>query len=419
MALGEGVALLALSRRLDHALGFVRGFSASSDAVHITAPDRTGKSLARAATAALADARISPDAIDFVSVHGTGTSFNDAAEAAALQLIFGARAEQVVLHAVKPVVGHTLGAAGALESLFALSALVRGVLPASASPGSPMPELPVRLLEQNLPAPVEHCLKLSTAFGGANAALVLSKRSAAREARALRRVHLVAAGTPCEQLELARLTGLLVGPAERLPRSDFLSELAVAAAAEAWRDAQARGLACEPSRTGVIVGSVGGTLEADAAFGSRISARGPEHAEPRRFPATSPNACAGHVAIAFGLGGPSHAVGAGPGAALEALEVAHDWLAAGDADAMLVVSAEHAGSTTSRALEELGLAAPPSGAFAVLLSTTGPGPVLTRDSIGQAAQKQPQEGGSMALRAFCSAAGLPGPVGFGSVRAPE
>jgi 3-oxoacyl-[acyl-carrier-protein] synthase-1/3-oxoacyl-[acyl-carrier-protein] synthase II len=419
MALGEGAALLALSRRHDHALGFVRGFSASSDAVHITAPDRTGKSLARAATAALADAGISPGTVDFVSVHGTGTSFNDAAEAAALKLIFGARAAGVVLQAVKPVVGHTLGAAGALEALFALSALARGVLPASLSPGSPMPEMPVRLLEQNLSAPVEHCLKLSTAFGGANAALVLSKSSGSRELRAPRRVHLVATGTPCEQLEPARLEGLLVGPAERLPRSDLLSELAVAAAAEAWRDARARGLLYDPSRTGVIVGSVGSTLEADAAFGARIAARGPEHAEPRRFPATSPNACAGHVAIAFGLGGPSHAVGAGPGAALEALEVAHDWLTAGDADAMLVVSAEQAGGTTGQALEALGLAAPATGAFAVLLSTTGPGPVLTRESIGQAVQNQQQDGGSAALRGLCSAAGLPGRVGFGTVRAPE
>ena len=110
--------------------------------------------------------------VDFVRVHGTGTYFNDAAEAAALGLVFGEPALRLPLHAAKPAVGHTLGAAGALESLFALSALERGVLPASASAGTPMAGLPAYLLERNLAAPVEHCLKLSTAFGGANAALV-------------------------------------------------------------------------------------------------------------------------------------------------------------------------------------------------------------------------------------------------------
>jgi 3-oxoacyl-[acyl-carrier-protein] synthase-1/3-oxoacyl-[acyl-carrier-protein] synthase II len=419
MALGEGVALLALARRGSQALGFVRGFSSSCDAVHITAPDRTGQSLARAATTALREAGIGPEAVDFVSVHGTGTSFNDAAEAEALKLIFGARAEHVALHAAKPAVGHTLGAAGALEALFALSALARGVLPASASPGTPMPNLPARLLEQNLPASVEHCLKLSTAFGGANAALVLSKSPAGSAPRAPRSVQLVAAGTPCVQLDPERLVGLLAAPPERLPRSDLLSELAVAAAAEAWRDARARGLSFEPSRTGVIVGSVGSTLEADAAFGARILARGPEHAEPRRFPATSPNACAGHVAIALGLGGPAHAVGAGPNAALEALEVACDWLAAGDADAMLVVSAEHAGATSRQALGALGLEPPESGALAVVLSSNGSGPTVTSELLGRVGQKHLQDRGLSVLRALCAAAGLPSSVGFGTVRPPE
>jgi 3-oxoacyl-[acyl-carrier-protein] synthase-1/3-oxoacyl-[acyl-carrier-protein] synthase II len=420
MALGEGVALLALSRAGEPSLGFVTGFAATTDAVHITAPDRTGKGLARAGVAALKDAGIAPAAVDFVSVHGTGTSFNDAAEAEALKLIFGARSELLPLHAAKASVGHTLGAAGALEALFALSAFARGVLPASASLGSAMPNLPARLLERNLSAPVAHCLKLSTAFGGANAALVLSKHAAANAASAARPVHLVAAGTPCQALDVARLEGLLAASPERLPRSDLLSELAVAAAAEALRDARARGVSFDPARAGVIVGSVSSTLEADAAFGARIVARGPEHAEPRRFPATSPNACAGHVAIALGLGGPSHAVGAGPTAAREAFEVACDWLAAGDADAMLVVSAEQSGDTARQALAALGLEAPEPGALAVLLSATAQGPVVARDLLEVvAARKRPQDHGFSLLQALCSAAGLPSPGGFGTVRAPE
>ena len=421
MALGEGVALLALTRGAHSAFGFVQGFAATTDAVHITAPDRTGRSLARAANAALQGAELSARDIDFVSVHGTGTSFNDAAEACALRLVFGEQAAQLCLHAFKPVVGHTLGAAGALESLAAVSALQHGVIPASASPGTPMPELPARLLDENEASSVEHCLKLSTAFGGANAALVLSRRPSTPALRTRRSVYLVAAGVPCFELELSRLVGLLVAPTERLPRSDVLAALAIAAAAEALR--AAAGIGFEPlrARTGVVVGSVGATLQANAEFATRVLARGVQHAEPRRFPGTSPNAAPGHVAIAFGLGGPSHAVGAGPGAAAEALEVGRDWLAAGDADALLIVAAEQAGPTARRVLQAQGLPALEQGAFALLLAAAPVGPLLDTALLARARGlgQEPGNVGFRGLEAICRAVGLPGPGGFGSVRPPE
>ena len=419
MALGEGVALVALAPGGQRSLGSVRGFAATTDAVHITAPDRTGRSLARAAEQALAAAALAPSSVDFVSVHGTGTSFNDAAEAAALSLVFGEHASQLRLHAFKSVVGHTLGAAGALESLAALSALENGVVPASASPGTPMTELAASVLDENLPRPVEHCLKLATAFGGANAALVLARSATPFRTRAPRPIYLVAVGQPCRELDPTRLEGLLVSASERLPRSDALSALAVAASAEALR--AGRDVVFDRLRTGVVVGSVGSSLQADEEFSLRLMARGREHAEPRRFPATSPNACAGHVAIAFGLGGPSHAVGAGAGAALEALEVACDWLAGGDADAMLVVGAEQSGSTVSRVLGARGLTCPTEGAFAVLLSTAPPG-VLVGQELRLCARglaPDPENLGFRGLQAWCRAAGLPGPGGFGSVRPPE
>jgi len=421
MALGEGVALVALSRQATSAYGFLRGFAATTDAVHITAPDRMGRALARAASSALQDAGLDAADVDFVSVHGTGTSFNDAAEAAALRTVFVERASELCLHAFKPAVGHTLGAAGALEALSALSALAGGVLPASASRGTPMPELFARLLAQNEPSAVEHCLKLSTAFGGANAALVLSRSASLGAARPRRPVYLAAAGEPCTALEPSRLQSLLVAPLERLPRSDTFSALTVAACAEALRAAVLAHAVFERERTGVVVGSTGASLEADAAFAARILARGLEHAEPRRFPATSPNACAGHAAIAFGLGGPSHAVGAGPLAALEALEVARDWVAAGDADALLVVAAEQAGPTSAQALSSVGLTPPREGAFALLLSSAPVGPELDEPRLAQARElaKSPENREFGGLTAFCRAVGLPGPEGFGSVPPPE
>ncbi len=423
MALGEGVALVALSRKAARAHGFVLGFGATSDAVHITAPDRTGRGLARAAQHALADAALPASAIDFVSVHGTGTSYNDASEATALGLVFGPSAHELPLHAFKPAVGHTLGAASALESLAALDALERGVLPASACSGEPMPGLPSMLLERSRPAPLTHCLKLATAFGGANAALVLGReepRTPARE-RPARPVHLVAAGSIVYELALERVQPELVSAVERLPRSDALSELAVAAAAEVLTRARGQRLVIDRARTGVVIGTVGATLDADADFGARILERGSEHAEPRRFPATSPNACAGHVAIAFGLSGLAHAVGAGAGAALEALEVARDWLAAGDLDAVLVIAAESGGPTSQRVLAASGLASLPRGALALLLSVEPTG-VLLDDLLSRRPSHEPvaaQTLGFHAFEALCQAAGLPGSTGFGSVRPPE
>jgi hypothetical protein len=132
------------------------------------------------------------------------------------------------------------------------------------------------------------------------------------------------------------------------------------------------------------------------------------------------------VAIAFGLGGPSHAVGAGPVAALEAREVARDWLAAGDADAMLVIAAEHTGSTARRALAAQGVPALEPGSFAVLLATAVDGVRLRGPRLDDAliagardASQLPENSGFRSLEAFCRAAGLPGPGGFGSVRPPE
>ncbi|HEY6081572.1 MAG TPA: beta-ketoacyl synthase N-terminal-like domain-containing protein [Polyangiaceae bacterium] len=423
MALGEGVALVALTRAAARAYGYIVGFGASSDAVHITAPDRSGRGLARAAQQALCDAALPARAVDFVSVHGTGTSYNDASEARALGLVFGERASELPLHAFKPAVGHTLGAASALEALAALDALERGLLPASAGSGAPMPGLPSTLLERNQPAAAKYCLKLATAFGGANAALVLGRGRDAQPARTLaaRPVHLVAAGAAVHQLELERVLPELVCAVERLPRSDLLSELAIAAGADLLAQARARGVSLERARTGVVVGSVGATLEADAEFGVRILARGPEHAEPRRFPATSPNACAGHVAIAFGLGGLAHAVGSGAGAALEAFEVACDWLAAGDVDAVLVLAAEHVGPTSARVLAASGIPALEQGARGLLLAVAPGGPRVDAELLARlpGGRDSLENLGFRAFEAVCQAAGLPGSAAFGSVRRPE
>jgi hypothetical protein len=170
-----------------------------------------------------------------------------------------------------------------------------------------------------------------------------------------------------------------------------------------------------------VLGSAAASLEIDAEFGARILARGREHAEPRRFPGTSPNAGAGHVAIAFGLRGPSHGVGAGGSAALEAVQVASDWIAAGDADVMVVIAAEHSGEIARAALGAHGIQAPSSGARAVLLTARAGGPPLSAALLAAAENldisREPSAGAP--LLGLACAAGLPESARFGSVRPPE
>jgi 3-oxoacyl-[acyl-carrier-protein] synthase II len=374
MALGEGAAVLALGRVAGGARVYVTGFGAASDAQHLTAPDRDGAGLARAAAAALAEA--GGVAVDLVSPHATATPFNDPAEARAIAAVTGGQPAPPVLHPFKAQIGHTLGAAGALEALACVDALERGVLPAAAGDGPLDPEAPARLLDRAVAGSPRTALKLACAFGGANAALVLADRPSSTS-RPVHPVYVHAIGVADAEVpveELAALTGV---HADRLARSDALVRLALASVA--------RLVAASPGRTlrgaGVVVGTASATIETNALFAARIRERGARAAEPRRFAYTSPNAVAGECSIAYGLTGPSFSVGGGLHAGLEAV-VAASWLVgAGDADAVVVVAVDDAGPSVRALLGDdvhsgavaLLLSASPAGAWARLGPT-----VLTR-----------------------------------------
>jgi 3-oxoacyl-[acyl-carrier-protein] synthase-1/3-oxoacyl-[acyl-carrier-protein] synthase II len=365
MALGEAAVLFALVRAVDApstVFGFLSGFGASSDGVHVTAPDRTGAGLARAARGALGDAGLGAADVDLVSAHGTATPFNDAAEARALAAVLGDRATAVVVHPFKAVVGHTLGASAALELAAAFDAMNAGVLPAAAGQGEMDPDAAVRLLVRNLPGEAAHCLKLSAAFGGSNAALVGSRRATAGAPLPVSGVAIAAVGDAQAALESGDAPGLRIS-SEQLSRMDPLSAMCVRAAASAL--ARAPGLPLE--RTGVVVGTAAATLENDEAFDRRFRQRGARGAEPRRFPPTSPNLPPGQCSIALGVLGPCLSVGSGPAAPLEALLVAHDFLAAGDMDAAIVVAAEDVGDVVAELWKAAGLPVPSRGAAAAVL----------------------------------------------------
>jgi 3-oxoacyl-[acyl-carrier-protein] synthase II len=380
LALGEGAALVALMRTpAERALGYVLGFGLGCDAVHITAPDRTGAGLARAARAALADAEIEPARVDLISAHATATPFNDNAEAHAIAAVIGPTAERVVVHPFKAVIGHTLGAAGTLETLAALAAAERGVLPAALGEGELDSEFTARLCTQNMPGNAAHVLKLSTAFGGANAALLLAPHEPRRKAsaRALRRVRLRGFGEPQISPDLALIAEHAALPELELERLDAPSALTLSAIASVL----ATTALSERRSSGVVVGTMSATVEVDEAFALRLRERGPRGAEPRRFPATSPNLAPGRAAIAFGLQGPALSVGSGAFAALEALLLGIELLEAGDADSLFVVATEDVGPVVRDVWAAAGLPMPEPGAIAALLDVGVSGMPLSTDAL--------------------------------------
>jgi nodulation protein E len=176
MILGEGAAMMTLET-LDHAVARgakpiveIVGFGMSADAHHITQPSAEGA--AKAVRMALKDARIWPEQVGYVNAHGTGTTVNDSTETRALKLAFGDYAPKLAISSTKAMHGHTLGAAGAIESTAAILAMTNGFLPPTINFNEPDPECDLDYVPNIArKASFEYALSNSFAFGGLNAVL--------------------------------------------------------------------------------------------------------------------------------------------------------------------------------------------------------------------------------------------------------
>lgn len=353
LALGEAAAIVAMvrpsalrERRLrSRADAWITGFGASCDATHLTAPERTGGGLARAARAALDQA--GRPTIQLVSAHGTATQQNDAAEAAALGTVFADRPRPgVPVFSFKGSVGHTLGAAGALEVLATVDALERGLAPATVGAG-PV-DGGVHVLDRGRSSSARTALKISSAFGGANAALVVSLDPVpeANGTQGARPVYLSrATKASLADTEPSALAVRAGYPADRIARADDLVRLALAATA--WLEAEEGGRG-SLAGAGIVVGHGLATIETNARFLARLTSAGASRAEPRRFAYTTPNAAAGECAVAFGLTGPAFAVGGGPHGGIEAIGVAADLVRSGAANRVVVIAVDEAGEASAR-----------------------------------------------------------------------
>ena len=180
--LGEGSAQLLLES-LEHAkargaeiLAEIVGYGTTNDAHHVTAPAENGAGAAASMELALEDAQLEVDEIDYINAHGTSTKLNDLSETAAIKTVFGEAAYDIPISSTKSMTGHMLGAAGGVEAIFCVKALVEGVMPPTinyetSDPDCDLDYIPNTKREKEL----GHVMSNSFGFGGHNATLVFTK----------------------------------------------------------------------------------------------------------------------------------------------------------------------------------------------------------------------------------------------------
>ena len=181
MVLGEGAAVLALEnfesarKRGAKVLGEITGYGISTDNHHMTQPDPTGSGPRRAMEQALESGGCAADQVDYINAHGTATPFNDAAEGKAISELF----DGVPVSSTKSMIGHSLGAAGAIEAVICLLALQAQFLPPNINFRAPDSDLALNIVaNESREAKIDMALSNSFGFGGTNASILISKLAA-------------------------------------------------------------------------------------------------------------------------------------------------------------------------------------------------------------------------------------------------
>jgi 3-oxoacyl-[acyl-carrier-protein] synthase I len=174
LSLGEGCGTVVLSSALKTNTALkVSGSATTNDANHISGPSRTGEELALAIRNALTEADLKPAELSFISAHGTATLYNDEMESKALEI---AGLVHTPVNSFKGYWGHTLGAAGVIESIATLHSMENNRLFRSAGFNEPGIPVPLNVIRKNTDVPVQNCLKIASGFGGCNAAIVFCKK---------------------------------------------------------------------------------------------------------------------------------------------------------------------------------------------------------------------------------------------------
>ncbi len=181
-AMSEGASILILES-LEHATergakiyGEIIGYGATADAAHIAAPAEGGEGMARAMRLALQQAGIKPEEVDYINAHGTATALNDVNETAAIKTVFGKHAYNLAVSSTKSMIGHLLGAAGAVEAIACLKALQDQIIPATINYQHPDPQCDLDYVPNEArPCQLRVVMSNSMGVGGHNACLIFRK----------------------------------------------------------------------------------------------------------------------------------------------------------------------------------------------------------------------------------------------------
>lgn len=321
MSVSEGAAMLLLVSDEDvpgNAVAEVLGAGLSCDAYHPATPHPEGRGGAGAILAAVNDADISLSDIDYINLHGTGTFHNDLSEANALNSLFGDK--KPLMSSVKGAFGHSLAAAGAIESVVSAISISENMIPANIGCDEPDPELNLNLAMNPHETRVETVLSNSFGFGGNNAAIVLGKPEKERQKAKLKKaLHLSVVGCACitgagdtdqtidEILHGKGCKGMLATkeisrnfPPNAVRRLKRLPRMVLSLAVAAHENSELSG-----APSAIFLGTGWGGLSETYDFLVNLYESNEQFASPTSFVGSVHNAPAGQVAIRFKATGPN------------------------------------------------------------------------------------------------------------------
>lgn len=321
--LGEGIGTIILTKeRPQHQETIItlEGGASSNDANHISGPSRTGDGLFIAIDKALKDAACTTDELDYLSMHGTATPYNDEMESKALSL---AGLQEVPMHSLKGYIGHTLGAAGVIESIVAIHSLKNNTLYRSLGFEELGTPKPLNIITKTTPKVLQKCLKTASGFGGCNAAMVFAKEEVANtvtEGFGTKGTVLASCSIKNAQIHL---NDTLVFEKAEVPfakfikgaykhfelgyskfhKMDRLCKLAFVAANVLLQDDILADYA--PEDIAIVMGNANSTLHTDSKHAESIQDRDNYYPSPAVFVYTLPNIMVGEICIKYKIKGES------------------------------------------------------------------------------------------------------------------
>jgi 3-oxoacyl-[acyl-carrier-protein] synthase II len=409
LMLGEAAAFAVLESE-SHACGRgarilceLAGYGQGTDLHHLTQPHPTGATAVRVIRHAIAEAGCSAADIGYVNAHGTGTPLNDASESAAFATVFGnggVISKRLRMSSTKAAIGHTLGAAGSIEALFAIAALRSGQLPPNLNLQQPEPMVAANLVAVGEQAgQMQATLSVNLGFGGSNAALLFKRYDAhapvapLHERRpSLQQLAICGMGAVLPAEVSQHMKGLNEASGEhivrcvdktserlatlqnepRVRRASPITLFMLAAAQEA--------LAACPTvprdRLGIVACFNTGAIVSTRRFFEGVIKSGQRFASPNLFPETVFNSPTSHVAAVLGAAGPCYSLVGDDAAWVNGIRVAGSWLTNDLVDGVLVIGAVELDPIVVDAFERAGWL-PPHGRTGYVPSE-GAGALLLR-----------------------------------------